>query len=210
MTTTDPPEGHTHTWYSEFKACYRYASPCVPTGGGPDEHNIIHQAAMKENIFQELKSATFTVDLTAHNAPLQAIRTDVQRVLECLRDREVTWETLLSVGDSTKDAPRIPLKGFMMETKSYEPFTHLLNVIILAANACLTGPRLLEMLCFHAHDAEMKEKLDSAKPLKPDILGLLDPPPLKKQKVSWNEVAVIVEVKANLRLKTIILRHLGI
>ncbi|KAH8985022.1 hypothetical protein EDB92DRAFT_1884434 [Lactarius akahatsu] len=58
--------------------------------------------------------------------------------------------------------------------------------------------RHLSNLCFHPHDQEMLEAVDSKNPLKPNILGLLVRSPLpRKQKISWSDddVAIIVEVK---------------
>jgi hypothetical protein len=45
----------------------------------------------------------------------------------------------------------------------------------------------------------MKEIYNSHRPLKPDILGLLHPPTSPPQKLSWNDVAIVVEVKKDIR-----------
>ena len=60
-----------------------------------------------------------------------------------------------------------------MVSESCEPLTHLLSIIVHAANICLTRARYLKDLHFDPHGVEMREKLDSE--IKPDILGLLHP-----------------------------------
>ena len=103
--------------------------------------------------------------------------------------------TLFSGGDSSEDTPQFPSR-FRAETKSYEPLTHLLNIIIRAADRCLTSPRYLEGLQFYPYDAEMLDKLDSTKPLKPDILGVHSRTSYQRP-VSWNDVAIYIEVNSN-------------
>jgi hypothetical protein len=175
---------------------FRPSSASMPTGS---DHPTTNQAQMKEIILDEFKCATFEVDLTAQGAPLQALPNDVQTVVDHLRDfHNVTVVTLFSGGDSTKDTPRFPSQ-FGVETKSYEPLTHLLNIIIHAANTCLTRPRYLESLQFYPYDAEMQEKFDSTRPFRPDILGFRSSSRTPyEQPVSWNDVAIYVQVKANL------------
>ena len=181
------------------------------TGSG---HPTTTQAERKDKILREIESVAFVVNLTSQGAPLQADPNDVQRVLAHLRDNcRFTHLTLFCDDDSTVDAPRLPPNGF--QTRSYEPFIHLLNIIIRAANCCLTSPRYLEALRFYPHGAEMRENLDSGtqtrKPLKPEILGLLHSCTL--QQPSWNDVSVFVEVNARLvdaikRLETYARNHL--
>lgn len=74
-----------------------------------------------EKIFQELKGATFSVDLTARGAPLQADPDDVQKVFDHLRS--VTFMTLFGDGESTEEVPQFLPRGFKMESKSYKPLT---------------------------------------------------------------------------------------
>ena len=96
---------------------------------------------MKAAILDELKGATFAVDLTALGAPFQATQDDVQRVFDHLG---FTHVTLFADGHSTiENPPRLPPCGFEEETDSYGPLTHFLNTIVHAANSCLTGPRYL-------------------------------------------------------------------
>ncbi|KAF8257129.1 hypothetical protein EI94DRAFT_1709543 [Lactarius quietus] len=159
---------------------------------------------MKDRILEEFKCATFSVDLTAQRAPLEVNRNDVQRVVDYLWGNcNVTHVMLFSGGNSTKDTPWFPSDGFGAERWLYEPLTHLLNSIIATANCILTGPRYLKALCFHPYDVDMQDTLNSHKPLKPDILGLLDPltphtQAPKERKIYWNEVVVSIEVKNDL------------
>ena len=154
---------------------------------------------MQAAILYELKDATFTVDLTAHGAPLQADPDDIQRAFDHLRDNcRLTHMTLFADNKSTKDVPRLPPSGFGAVTESYEPITHLLNTIVHAANSCLAGPRYLEALHFHPHGVEMREKIYSDVHLKPDMLGLLHPHTPDDPTISWNDVAVFIEVKSQL------------
>ncbi|KAH9081658.1 hypothetical protein EDB83DRAFT_2670046 [Lactarius deliciosus] len=195
---------------------YLPSTASTPTSSG---HPLtVSRIEIKDKIFQELKGATFSVDLTTRGAPLQADPDDVQKVFDHLR--EVTYTTLFSDENSTKDIPRLPYHGFKKaESESYEPLTHLLNSIV-NATMCLDRPSYLKNqgLHFHPHGAEMRDKLNSEKPLKPAILGLLDSRTCgtsTESKISWNDVAVIVEVKANQvevvkQLATYAHSHLGL
>ncbi|KAH9049708.1 hypothetical protein EDB84DRAFT_1672533, partial [Lactarius hengduanensis] len=141
---------------------------------------------MKSQILREFNRATFLVDLTAEGAPLQADSSNVQKVLDRLRVyHNITHHTLLGDDESTDDVPRLPPNGFTTEGNSYGPLTHFLNIIVRAAKECLTpwAARHLRDLRFFPHGVEMQDKVDSGKPLKPN------------QKISWNDVAIIVEVK---------------
>lgn len=190
MTTTNPDIPSRR---SEFASDFRESRASSPTGSG---RTITSQAEMKEKIFREFQRAIFIDDLTAQGAPLQASLDDVQTVLDHLRDQcNLTHVTMFSGGTSTPDNPRLPPRGFRVEKLSYEPFTHFLNIIIRAIKECLTSPRYLETLHFYPHDAQMLDKLDSEKALKPDILGLLHSPQVDQ--ISWNDVSVFIEVKAD-------------
>jgi hypothetical protein len=146
---------------------------------------------MKALIFEEIKNAIFEVDLTSQGAPLQANSDDVQTVLDHLG---VDHKTLFAQGHSTIHAPRLPRGGFGAETSSYTPLTHFLNAIIHTANSRLTGARYLGDLRFDPYDVEMLDKVNSDRPLKPDILGLLHPR-APDDKSSWKDVAAFIEVK---------------
>jgi hypothetical protein len=154
---------------------------------------------MQAAILNELKDTTFTVDLTAHGAPLQADPEDIQEVFDHLRDNcRLTHMTLFSGNMSTKDAPRLPPSGFGVVSESYDPLTHLLNTIVRAANSCLAGPRYLEALHFYHHSVEMREKIDSDTHLKPDMLGLCHSHTPDEPTIPWNDVTVFIEVKSQL------------
>ncbi|KAH8992032.1 hypothetical protein EDB92DRAFT_1816151 [Lactarius akahatsu] len=153
---------------------------------------------MKEKVFNELKSATFTVDLTTQGGPLQANPDDVQMVVGHLQHNYgLTCETLIDDSQSsTEAAPRLPSRGFRgEEKKSYEPLTHFLNIIVDVANTHFTHTRYLKDLRFTPYDVGMGNILDSGKPLKPDVLGLLHPYTPDGPKIVWDDVAVIVEAK---------------
>ncbi|KAH8982017.1 hypothetical protein EDB92DRAFT_1952689 [Lactarius akahatsu] len=183
---------------SEHQSSPRFSSATSsPAGlGGSDP---IVQSEMMARILHEFSDATFFVDLTAEGAPLQADSSKVRQVLNRLRDHDnITHTTLLGNNLSTEDAPRLP-KGFTVERYSYAPLTHFLNAIVHAATECLTPwtPRHLSNLRFHPYDKDMLDTIDSKKPLKPDILGLLRSSLPPQEKISWNDrdLAVIVEVK---------------
>ena len=158
------------TYCEMYMSGYRHSTASTPTGSGDPPR--ISQADMKAKILDEVKDAMFLVDLTAPGAPLQANPNDVQMVLNNLR---FNHQTLFAVGPSTIDAPRFPPGGFDAETTSYGPLTDFLNAVIHAANRHLTGPRYLQALRFYPYGAEMTDQVNSMKPLKPDILGLLSP-----------------------------------
>ncbi|KAH9028334.1 hypothetical protein EDB84DRAFT_280069 [Lactarius hengduanensis] len=151
------------------------------------------------HILREFSDATFLVDLTAEEAPLQAGSSNVREVLNRLDSQNITHGTLLGDDHSTEDAPRLPPNGFTLERDSYVPLTHFLNAIVGAAKECLTpwAARHLSNLRFLPHDEEMLDAVDSKEPLKPNILGLVRSSLPRTQKISWNDddVAVIIEVK---------------
>ncbi|KAH9003961.1 hypothetical protein EDB86DRAFT_2885857 [Lactarius hatsudake] len=179
-----------------------YQSGSASTHTGSSNSSAV--ADVNDEILQEIKRAIFTVNLTAHGAPLQADPDDVQNVFDHLRHNySLTSEALFRDEESTPEAPRLPPSGFKFtaEKESYEPLTHILNIIVHAANTCLTHMRYLKDLHFDVHDVEMPvgNILDSGKPqvLKPVILGLLHPRTLNWPKIVWEDVAVIVEVKGH-------------
>ena len=192
MTTTNPAV-KTRTFCSEYMSGYQYTSSAsAPTGPGKPSR-------IEMQVLEELKDATFTVDLTAHGAPLQADPDDIQRVLDHLRDNcRLTHITLFADDKSTKDVPRLLPSGFGVVTESYEPLTHLLNTIVHAANSCLTGPRYLEGLHFYPHGVEMRGNIYSDVHLKPDMLGLLHSHMPDELTISWSDVAIFIEVKGQL------------
>lgn len=71
----------------------------------------------------------------------------VDAVMEGL---QATFVTLVSDGTSSSAIqPLFPLKGFDEEKQSYEPLTHLLNLIISTANQHISLPSQLRELRFH-------------------------------------------------------------
>jgi hypothetical protein len=214
MTTTNPPAVKTLTFCNTYTSGYQYSSASAPTGSSSPP--TTSQAAMQAAILEELKDATFTVNLTAQGAPLQADPDDVQKVFGYLRDNcRLTHMTLFADDKLTKGVPRLPPSGFGAVRESYEPLTHLLNTIVHAANSCLTGPRYLEALHFYPHGVEMREKIYSDTELKPDMLGLLHSHAPDEPTISWNNVAVFIEVKSKLieavkRLATYAYCHLAV
>ncbi|KAH9060905.1 hypothetical protein EDB87DRAFT_515058 [Lactarius vividus] len=182
---------------SQLRSSHRFSSATSsPSGLLSSVH--ISQSEMKSQILREFNRATFLVDLTAEGAPLQADSSNVQKLLDRLRVyHNITHHTLLGNDNSTKDAPQLPPNGFATERNSYEPLTHFLNIIVCAAKECLTpwAARHLRGLQFLPYGVEMQDKVDSEKPLKPDVLGLVCSPP-NQQKIFWNDVAIIIEVKS--------------
>ncbi len=181
---------------SQYQTNFRFSS-ALQSPSGSSSRPSLHQEVMKSQILREFKSATFLVDLTTEGAPFHADSNDVQAVLGRLRHHYGTTDTtLLSDDDSSVDSPRFPPSGFQKEGKSYKPLIHFLNVIVRATNECLLpSPRYLRGLHFDHHGREMEEIYNSRRPLKPDALGLLHSPISHQQKLSWKDVAIIVEVK---------------
>ncbi|KAI9435686.1 hypothetical protein H4582DRAFT_615904 [Lactarius indigo] len=162
----------------------------------PTTSLVTTQAVMKEKIFEELESATFTVALTAWGGSLQADPHDVQMVADYLQHNiNLTHNTLFSDSVSTEAVPRLPPRGFSAERDSYGPFAHLLNILVLAVKTCVARARYLKDLHFGPYDVPMANILDSRTALKPNILGLLRPRTSDRPKNFWEDVAVIIEVK---------------
>jgi len=156
---------------------------------------------MKDLIEEELKTATFFVDLTAEDGVFYADPSNVQAVLERLQGppHYITPDTLLGDHPSSQTSPRLPPKGFDSEQRSYKPFTQLLNIIISATNESL-GPhrRYLGNLRFYDYGSEVAEVYGSFRSLKPDGVGLLTDLPASRR-ISWGDVQVVVEVKSDIK-----------
>ncbi|KAH9065693.1 hypothetical protein EDB87DRAFT_1574178 [Lactarius vividus] len=159
----------------------------VPAHTGSGDPPTIND--VNDKILREFNRPIFTVDLTAQGSPCGLTQTTFRRL---------TYETLFGDDKSTKDVPRLPACGFKAASKSYESLSHLLNIIVHASNICMTRARYLKHIRFDLHGVEMRERLDSEKPLKPVILGLLHSCTPDKPKISWNDVAVFIEVKSRL------------
>ncbi|KAI9428576.1 hypothetical protein H4582DRAFT_2091626 [Lactarius indigo] len=174
---------------------YQSSSASVHTGSS----NPPTVAGVNDKILREFNRAIFTVNLTTQGAPLHADLDDVQKVFDHLRHNYgLTYKTLSGDDKSTKDVPRLPPCGFRAASKSYKPLTHFLNIIAHISNTCMTRARYLKDIRFDPHGVEMRENVDSEKPLKPVILGLLHSRTPDKLKISWNDVAIIVGVKSRL------------
>jgi len=162
----------------------------------PESQESRTQEDMKNLIMKELSCATFFVDLTTEDAIFHADSNDVQAVLDRLQGHyNLTSDTLLGGGASSETSPRFPRGGFGKESHSYEPLTHLLNMIMRATNDCLPATRrYLRHLRFHGYEIEIKENYGSMKVLKPDGVGLVVNLPAERN-ISWGQVEVVIEVK---------------
>jgi hypothetical protein len=158
---------------------------------------------MKRLVEDELKGATYRVNLTTGNSILQ-VDSDaaVETVINSLG---TTFHTLTSGGDSSAAEPRFPADGFRHEPQSYEPLAHLLNKIVDAASPYVPSQSQLSGLRFHRFGREVKEKYGSHKGLKPDIVATIGElpteteEPAKKPQLSWEKIEIIVESKASVK-----------
>jgi hypothetical protein len=89
------------------------------------------QSEMKGRMEDEIKDATYVVDLTNENGILRADRRIVENVI---KDLQTTFQALTSGGNSSATDPRLPRDPFSSEPQSYKPLSHLLNKIITTAN----------------------------------------------------------------------------
>ena len=170
---------------------------------GSPETRLQHK--MKALVEDELKSATYYVDLTAEDAILHADPRIVEAVMDSLR---TTFQTLTSGGVSSATNPRFPLNGFTLESRSYRPLAHLLNKIINTANRHMPRSQLSE-LRFHPFGGEIKETYGSHKGLKPDGVGIIGELSTKTKKpakerakepeLSWEQIEVNIESNASVR-----------
>jgi hypothetical protein len=160
---------------------------------------------MKALIEDELKGATYYVDLTTEDGILHADPRTVEAVMNSLR---TTFQALTSGGDSSATKPRFPVNGFPRKSQSCEPLVHLLNKIIDTASRCMPRSQLSE-LRFHPFRREVKETYSSHKGLKPDGVGIIGElstktkkpakKSAKKPELSWEQIEVNVESKASVR-----------
>jgi hypothetical protein len=163
------------------------------------------QSKMKALIEDELKGATYYVDLIAKDGILHADPRTVEVVMDSLRS---VFQALTSGGNSSAAEPRLPANGFRRESPSYEPLAHLLNNIIDTANQYIPRSQL-SGLRFHPFGGEIKETYGSHKGLKPDGVGIIGGLPTRTKKsakkpakgaeLSWEQIEVNVESKASVR-----------
>ena len=166
-------------------------NPSSPKGS----QNSLLQSEMKARVEDQLKDASYTVDLTGESGCLRADPRVAQAVFD---DLQTTFQALTSGGVSSATDPRLPNDKFLEETASYEPVAHLINKIIDTANRHITGSHL-RGLRFYPFRQEMNEKYGSRKPLKPDGVGIMGELPLasgtKKSDLSWEQVEAAFESK---------------
>jgi hypothetical protein len=149
---------------------------------------------MKAKVTEELKGATFQVDLTAEDAIFHADTKTVEAVLDSLRSRyKITAKSLTAKGKSSEAHPRFPKGGFKTEPLSYVPLIHLLNKIIEAAENCLPRP-YLNGIRFCTFGKEVDDKYGSVNRLKPDIIGVIGKLPAVRN-VLWDDIQIVVECK---------------
>ena len=110
---------------------------------------------MKALIENELKGATYYVDLTADDGILHADPRTVETVVDSLR---TTFQALTAGGNSSATDPRLLLNGFRHEPRSYSPLVHLLNKIIDTANQYMP-PSQLNQLRFYPSGAKSKKHI---------------------------------------------------
>jgi hypothetical protein len=161
------------------------------------------QYEMKGQIEDELRDATFYVDLTAKDGILHADPGIVEAVNDSLR---ATFQALTSGAHSSATKPQSPAKRFSLKTQSYRPLIHLLNKIIDTTNRYAPQSQLSE-LRFHHLRGKVKETYGSHRGLKPDGVGIIGELPSKKKKgaktpakeseLSWGQIEVFIESKSS-------------
>jgi len=164
------------------------------------------QSKMKALIEDELRGATYHVDLTNEDGILHADPTIVEAVNDSLR---TTFQVLTSGGSSSTTNPRLPVNGFICEHRSYKPLAHLLNKIIDTANWYMPRSQLSEL---HFHPlvpvGEVKETY-SHRGLKLGCAGIIGKlsakmkkpteEPANKPELSWGQIEVHIGSKASVR-----------
>lgn len=152
-------------------------------------------------IEDELRDATYHVDLTSEGGILHADPRTVETVTDNLR---TTFQALTSKGESSPTVPRFPKKGFPSESQSYDPLIHLLNVIVDSASRSISRGQL-RGLRFYNFGNEVKERHGGHRGLKPDAVGVIGKIPTKTvkgfeiQDLDWEHVEVSIECKISIR-----------
>jgi Fungal protein kinase len=157
---------------------------------------------MIARVTDELKNATYRVDLTAEGAILHTDPNTVKAVIDCLESHhKLTHETLkLPLGTanprskSSATNPRFPSDGFKDEDDSYEPLVHLLNKVIDAANQCMSASHLSGLRFHH-----FGKGYGIVKGLELDGVGIIGELPTGTEELSWEDIEVIVESKRTVR-----------
>ena len=159
------------------------------------------QSKVEIPIEDELKDATYYVDLTTEDGILHADPRTVEAVIDSLG---TTFEALTSGGDSSATDPRLPVNGFYHQSRSHKPLVHLLNKIINTANRYMPRSQLTE-LRFHSFRDKDKETYGSHKALKPDSVGIIGELSTKTRnaaedpELSWEQIEVNVKSRASIR-----------
>jgi hypothetical protein len=163
---------------------------------------------MIAQVTDELKNATYKVDLTAEGAILHADPNIVKAVIDHLESHHRLTHGTLKLPPGTANPrskssatnPRLPSDGFEDEDDSYEPLVHLLNKVIDAANQNMSASHL-SGLRFHHFRNEVKGRYGFAKGLKPDGVGIIGelPTGTENSELSWEDIEVIVESKRTVR-----------
>jgi hypothetical protein len=81
------------------------------------------------------------------------------------------------------------------EITHYAPFTWLLNEVLEVSRARLPQLNIHKHLRFFTYTREMAEGVDKDSPLKPDIVGCKRLDLNAKERLSWDEAEICVEVK---------------
>ena len=179
-------------------------SPSLSSMPGSQEPLPQHVHQMIARVTDELKNATYRVDLTAQGSILHVDANTVKAVIDCLESRhDLTHEKLkLPPGTANPKSrssainPRLPSGGYKDENDSYEPLVHLLNKVIDAADQCTSlAASYLRGLRFHHFGREVEERYGSSKGIKPDGVGIIGTLPTGTKALSWENIKVIVESK---------------
>ena len=184
---------------------YSSASVSTTPSSLQASHETRLQPKMKALTEDELKGATYYVDLTTEDGVLHADARTVKAVMDSLR---TTFQVLTSGGDSSAADCWFPVNGFPRESQSYQPLVCLLNKIIDTANRYMPRSQLSE-LRFHPFRGKVKETYGSHKGLKPDGIGIIGElstktkkrakKPAKEPELPWEQFEVNVESKASVR-----------
>ncbi len=163
----------------------------------PETRDI--QSKLKALVEDELRGATYHVNLTTKHGILHADPTIVKAVNNSL---QTTFKALTSGGHSSATNPRFPANGFLHKHQSYKPLVHLLNKIIDTAIQYIPQSQLSE-LHFHPFMGEVKETYGSYRGLKPEGVGIIGKLSTKKSAkepsagLSWGQIEVHIESNAS-------------
>lgn len=166
------------------------------------------QSEVLHLIEDELRDATYYVDLTSEGGLLHADPIIVEAITDSLK---ATFHALISKGISSPTVPRFPIKGFDREFKAYGPLIDLLNIIVDSANRSIPRGQL-HGLKFHHFENEVKDRHGGHRGLKPDgvgIIGDMRTKPAKGRDISspevyWEGVEVFIECKISTGIREMV------